>query len=758
MTFSSSDQSIWGPGGASTTVNSFAIVPLQQWGGSASGGNVTSACLFGWCTYWGAQGSISANASFGVQGYTELSNGGVYVTYPMQANINVQPRSGNYIDIQTSWNTANTPTNTQGTTCYTTSNPSSGPTMCAYGMEGQFWANWTMNFGFNVSGEVCVGGCVGGSFGTQLGFTNAPLIPQNVISTSAGVIPLGLILNKIFGCGTINQNDPALPPPCPAQTFQGSAGFPSVNSWGVSQTSINGNSNQQQMTASGTDPFLKLGINAAALMCYYAGCPIPLTGQIGTSPFSISGTLLFLGPEISLSENQSLNFTPQPDVTLDFGQAFQWTDLQTGQTGNSQTATFPVGDTLQLYAPQGTANPQVTEVYNMNNTFSLNSNLQAALGLEGYLLELGIGPFSLGPVYTFSNGVTNSIKFPQIPFYPNGSWTLGGFNTSSSSFYLDLTPPTITANVPAPNAYGWYNAPVTVSFACNDGTTGSGVASCPGSYTFTNTNAAGQSTTVTSQDNAGNTSTKTVSGINIDSTPPTITGGPTVAANQFGWYNQPVTIAFTCTDALSGVASCAPIVLTQQGANQSATGTGTDKAGNSATYTVTGINIDFTPPTITFTNNQGTYTIADTVNIGCSASDPVDGVTSTTETGVTTNTPTNPAPNTLSCPSIQGPAYSFNLGQNVVTASSTDMAGNTGTGSTTFTTIVTAPSLLAVTNEFMQNAGVSQQTAGQLAEDIVNNNTLQFIHDVAKLEGNGMIDPTQANLLLQFGTNLLSQG
>lgn len=765
MTFSTSDQSIWGPGAGSTSTNSFAIVPLQSWAGSASGGSVDSACLFGLCTYWGAQGSASANANFGVQGYTEISNGAAYVTYPMLASIQVQPRNGNYINVDTSWATSNAPNNTSGTTCYTTSNPSTGPSMCAYGMEGQFWAAWTMNFGFNVQGQLCVGGCVSGGFGAQMGFTNASLIPQNVISTSTKVIPLGAILNTIFDCGTINQEDPELPPPCPAQTFQGTAGFPAVNSFNVSTSSIGANANQQQVTASGNQTFLTLSINAAALLCHYSGCPVPLTGQIGTSPFSISGTLLFLGPQFSLTENQSLQFTPEPNVTLSLGQSFPYTVLDssgnTVSTGSRETVTFPVGDTLRLYAPQQGSSPHVTEIYQMNNQFTVNSNLQAALGLEGYLLELGLGPITLGPVYTFSNGVTNSIKFPLIPFTPSGTWQLGGFNTNQSSFYLDLTPPAIAANVPQPNAYGWYNTPVTVTFSCNDGTTGSGVASCPGAYTFladAQHSAANQSTTVSAVDNAGNTSTHTVSGINIDTIAPTITGAPTVAANQYDWYNKPVTVAFSCSDSIDGVATCAPVVLTQQGANQSATGTGVDKAGNVAQYTVSGINIDFTPPTITFTNNQGTYTIADMVNIGCSASDSVDGVISTSAAGVVTRSPNNPAPQSLGCPSIQGPAYNFNLGQNAFSVSSTDMAGNTGTGTTSFTTLVTSPSLLTVTNEFTQKAGVTRQIAQQLAGDIVDNNTLQFIHDVAKLEGNGLIDVHQATLLMEFGTNLLSQG
>ena len=51
--------------------------------------------------------------------------------------------------------------------------------------------------------------------------------------------------------------------------------------------------------------------------------------------------------------------------------------------------------------------------------------------------------------------------------------------------------------------------------------------------------------------------------------------------NGNGWHNTDVTVTFTCSDALSGVASCpAPITVTAEGAGQVVTGTAVDKAGN----------------------------------------------------------------------------------------------------------------------------------------------------------------------------------
>src|SRR5439155_3595208 len=109
---------------------------------------------------------------------------------------------------------------------------------------------------------------------------------------------------------------------------------------------------------------------------------------------------------------------------------------------------------------------------------------------------------------------------------------------------------------------------------------------------------ANQSVTGTATDNAGNRASATVSGINIDKPGDAISGSRSPAANANGWNNSDVTASFLCSDVLSGIASCtSPITLSAAGAAQSATGTATDKAGNSTSTTVSGINIDKTAPT-----------------------------------------------------------------------------------------------------------------------------------------------------------------
>ncbi len=162
---------------------------------------------------------------------------------------------------------------------------------------------------------------------------------------------------------------------------------------------------------------------------------------------------------------------------------------------------------------------------------------------------------------------------------------------------IDKTPPTVTATrTPAPNAHGWNNTDVTVQFTATDtlsGTPGPSVV-----QVLVSTEGAGQTATQTFTDRAGNTTTATLGQINIDKTPPTITGTRTPAPNAQGWNNTDVTVTFTCADALSGVDSCGPTpqVVTTEGRAQARTATAVDLAGNSASATVSGINIDKTPP------------------------------------------------------------------------------------------------------------------------------------------------------------------
>jgi hypothetical protein len=175
----------------------------------------------------------------------------------------------------------------------------------------------------------------------------------------------------------------------------------------------------------------------------------------------------------------------------------------------------------------------------------------------------------------------------------------GGLSDSASATYSieDNTDPTITyvSRSPGANDNGWNNSAVTVTWTCSDDV---GVVS--GTITQTvNTEGEDQSVTGTCEDVAGNTASDIQSGINIDWTAPTASASASPEPNSNGWNNTDVTVSFNGEDELSGIDFCdTDVVLSDEGAGQSASGTCTDKAGNvSDPATANGINIDKTKPT-----------------------------------------------------------------------------------------------------------------------------------------------------------------
>lgn len=176
----------------------------------------------------------------------------------------------------------------------------------------------------------------------------------------------------------------------------------------------------------------------------------------------------------------------------------------------------------------------------------------------------------------------------------------GGTASQSVTVKRDATAPTMNGSrAPAANTQGWNNTDVTVSFACADNLSGLAAGSPPADTVLTS-EGAGQSTTGTCADLAGNSVSATASDINIDKTAPAITFTGRTPANAHGWSNTDVTINWGCADSLSGVsAMTVSQTLSGEGADQSATGTCADLAGNTASDMQSGVSIDKTDPTLT---------------------------------------------------------------------------------------------------------------------------------------------------------------
>ena len=84
--------------------------------------------------------------------------------------------------------------------------------------------------------------------------------------------------------------------------------------------------------------------------------------------------------------------------------------------------------------------------------------------------------------------------------------------------------------------------------------------------------------------------------IHIDRVPPAVTAASSRPPDHRGWFNHPVSIAFTATDATSGVASCSDVTYAgPEGQGLSVTGSCTDVAGNVGTAAFP-LNYDASPP------------------------------------------------------------------------------------------------------------------------------------------------------------------
>lgn len=192
---------------------------------------------------------------------------------------------------------------------------------------------------------------------------------------------------------------------------------------------------------------------------------------------------------------------------------------------------------------------------------------------------------------------------------------------------IDLTDPVLQgAALTDPNSEGWYNSSVIIHFSGSDVLSEINTVSPD---VILSAEGAAQTITGMAEDNAGNRASFTVSAINIDKTAPIITGVSLPSANSNNWNNSDVQITFAASDNLSGVSIISPPVnISTEGVNQSVPGTAIDKAGNTATVIIEGINIDKIAP-VTNISINGNSCLNSSKVISFTADDILSGVSKT---------------------------------------------------------------------------------------------------------------------------------
>jgi hypothetical protein len=170
---------------------------------------------------------------------------------------------------------------------------------------------------------------------------------------------------------------------------------------------------------------------------------------------------------------------------------------------------------------------------------------------------------------------------------------------------IDKTPPTLGfgAQDPPANPGGWNRSDVRWPFSPHDSL--SGLDPATPTSAFVGGEGVGLTTRVTLVDVAGNSAFFDTPAVSIDRSQPQIallTRLP--AANAEGWNNSDVSATWSCSDGLSGVLSeTVSATLVDEGAGQSVSATCLDAAGNSASDTLAGVNIDKTAPVVSCSNS-----------------------------------------------------------------------------------------------------------------------------------------------------------
>lgn len=327
---------------------------------------------------------------------------------------------------------------------------------------------------------------------------------------------------------------------------------------GTQQFTLTVSTASQTITFTSTPPASPVVGQTYTVTATGGGSGNPVTFAIdptSSSVCTISGsTVTFTGPGACL-----IDASQAGNDQYSAASASQSVPVSKAATSTS-VAVHPTSITATVTAvPPGAGTPTGSV------TFSVDGSPVGTATLSGGTATL---------TYTVPSGATHSVS----AVYGGDSDFTGSSGSTSRQ------DPTITATVSSAypkTSYGWYRSAVTITFTCTAASAPL-TAPCPGPVTLSHSGA-GQSVTETITATDGGTATVTVSGINIDTVPPTVS----VSGVQNGATYLGIAPAAHCagSDALSGIASCT-LTSSQSGDKVTVTATATDKAGNTSTATV----------------------------------------------------------------------------------------------------------------------------------------------------------------------------
>jgi hypothetical protein len=417
--------------------------------------------------------------------------------------------------------------------------------------------------------------------------------------------------------------------------------------------------------------------------CYISAYGLPATGSapvLSISPSTLSFSAIQGGANPAIA---NLNVTNTGTGTLSFADSSDQSWLAATPASGTAPASLQVSATvgnltagtytghITVTAPGAQNSPAVTTATLTVAAFvppsitALVSPLPNANGWNNTAVTVGFSCTAGSyPIQACPAPIVVSTQGANQQIFGTVTDTSGSTSTVVASVNIDEAPPTITAALsPVPNHAGWNNAPVTVTFNCSDAL--SDIAQCPNPVVVS-TAGTNQVVSGTAVDNAGNTASTSAT-INLELVGPVITAAASPSPNSSGWNNTNVTVSFNCVANVSPIVHCpAPQIISAQGSSESASGTVTDAAGNSATATTT-LKLDETPPLINVTSPQsGSNVSTSQVTLQGIVSDALSGTA-----GVTCNG---------SAATLTGTAFTCSIllasGANSIAVSASDAASN----------------------------------------------------------------------------------
>jgi hypothetical protein len=175
-----------------------------------------------------------------------------------------------------------------------------------------------------------------------------------------------------------------------------------------------------------------------------------------------------------------------------------------------------------------------------------------------------------------------------------------------------------------------------------------------------------------------------------DSTAPSVVPVLDPPANARGWHRTTPTVGWNVSDPETRIVSrsgCDATTIVDETAGRTLTCTATNVAGLVGSGTTT-VQLDSTPPTVTWTPGAPSYDVDETVRLHCEATDTLSGVSTST------------------CADVVAPAYTL-LGATTYVAVASDVAGNDGSGSVTVRVVPTSEGLCRLTRNFSASGGIA---------------------------------------------------